>query len=53
MDINDVTVLIAGVLDGSVSSLSGDDLAAADVTGNGEVDINDITALISIVLKGR
>lgn len=53
VDINDVTVLIAGVLDGSVSSLSGDDLAAADVTGNGEVDINDITALISIVLNGR
>lgn len=53
VDINDVTAMIGGVLDGSVSSLSGDDLTVSDLNGDGEIDINDITALIDILLNGQ
>lgn len=53
VDINDVTAMIGGVLDGSVTSLSGEDLAVSDLNGDGVVDISDVTALIDILLHGH
>ena len=48
-DINDVTSLIAYVLNGNAEGI---DLRAADVNGDHEVDINDVTMLINYVLTG-